>query len=156
MKDCQNQTHMSRESARLRFEVSTHSTATRYSSNEKPTAEQLVQVQVRREHAIDGNSVLFQSKTNFLQEKNYLLGNYTARLQKDCCLVFPRRKSWFSVPKAKFLATRWFWAKQPTISQEKMLFFRWKTKQKYLLGNCTDRRMFFWCFSRKLLEFFFR
>ena len=51
----------------FRFDVSTHSITTLYSSIQKPTARHLVQV--RREHAGNGNTVLFQSETNFFLGK---------------------------------------------------------------------------------------
>ena len=46
----------------FRFDVTTHSTATLYSSTHTPTATQLVQD--RLVHTLNGNTVLFQSRTN--------------------------------------------------------------------------------------------
>ena len=119
----------------FRLDVSTHSTATLCSSIQKPTARRLFQV--RRENALNGNAVLFQSDTNLFLGKtektkqnifweilrpdskkmffvftkkvgfrkknqrfpgktekklfgNYLLGIYTARLQKMFFVLFFR------------------------------------------------------------------
>ena len=47
----------------FKFDVSTLSTATLYSSIQKPTARHVGQV--RHEHAVHGNIVFFQSETNF-------------------------------------------------------------------------------------------
>ena len=52
----------------FRFEVSTHSTATVYASTHKPTARQLAQD--RRDHALNGNTVLFKRNTNFCPRDN--------------------------------------------------------------------------------------
>ena len=73
----------------FRFDVSTHSITTLYSSIQKPTARHLVQV--RREHAGNGNTVLFQSETNFFLGKAKKAKNdiFWAPTENQ---LFPRKK----------------------------------------------------------------
>ena len=74
-------------------------------------------------------------KTNFFlgktkkNQKKHLLGNYAAKLQKDCFLVFPRKKLVF-LPKTIFFLGKvsfsaqnhlfprknWFFCPKPTFS----------------------------------------
>ena len=70
--DYQNQTHISIERARQREKV-------------------------RRQGAFCGKAVLFQSETACPREipkdkNNHILGNYTAKLSKDCFLVFSNKQ----------------------------------------------------------------
>ena len=80
----------------FRFDVSTHSTATLYSSTHKHTARQLVQD--RREHTLYGNTVLFQSETNFFLRKTKEQKKKKS-FEKLCGQTPKRLFVWFSLGK---------------------------------------------------------
>ena len=95
LEDCQNPTHMSRERP---WQI----------------------VQVRREHALNGNTVLFQSRTNFFlgnqQTQNTIFWEtIRPNSKKDCYLVFPRKRLVFGATSTFFLGKRWFWDKKTII-----------------------------------------
>ena len=93
-------------------------------------------VQVRREHVVNGNTVLSQSKSNFPKgkprtPKNHLLRHYAAKFSKDVFWVFigkrwfwrenqlfPRKKMVLGRKTNFFLGKRWFWTGKPIFPRE--------------------------------------
>ena len=79
-------------------------------------------VQVRREHVVYGNTVLFQSKANFSKGKPKTPGRKTSfETLCDQKMFF-----WF------FLGKRWFWREEPIFPRKKMVLYR---KTSFFLGK---------------------